>query len=232
MPRLWRMLEKNDGNSLACMREMCNPTKKVSDFSKVTEREMLAFEDACCLCNLAYFPAEVVKAVDDCTKAELDNAEWRAKHIYWKKPGDLTFDKFEIHFWQNVYGFLHKPDLVWKLIDVQKYDTQVYIFCDSERLTLAWRGTESATDALIDLRLRQVDWPFNENVHGMVHRGFAMAYGSARDIVKQQCLEFINLKKPKMINITGHSLGAALCAINCIDFTVLYYTAHQGTKSE
>merc|ERR1712130_290582 len=32
--------------------------------------------------------------------------------------------------------------------------------------------------------------------------------------------EFINLKKPKKINITGHSLGAALCAISCIDFTI------------
>jgi len=198
---------------------MCKPTKRLSDFSKVTERQMLSFEDACCLCNLAYYPTEVVKAVDDLgTKAELHNAEWRAKHIYWKKPGDTKFTDFQINFWENVYDYLHQPDLIWKLIDVQRYDTQVYIFCDSERLVLAWRGTESGTDALIDLRLRQIDWPFNKNVHGMVHRGFALAYGSARDIVRKQCLEFIKLKKPKMINITGHSLGAALCAINCIDF--------------
>ena len=84
---------------------------------------MLEFEDACCLCNLAYFPSEVVKAVDECTKAQIDDPQWRVKNIYLKKPGDIVFDKLEVHFWENVFNYLHKPDIVWKLIDVKTFDT-------------------------------------------------------------------------------------------------------------
>ena len=45
-------------------------------------------------------------------------------------------------------------------------DSEAYIFCDNETLTIAWAGTDSIKDVVADLQYSFVDWPHNEDVKG------------------------------------------------------------------
>ena len=56
--------------------------------------------------------------------------------------------------------------------------------------------------------------------------GYLNAYGSISSKLRQVCHEIIQRRKVKEIEITGHSMGAALCAINALDFKV--YLDSQG----
>ncbi|RAP75571.1 lipase family protein [Paenibacillus montanisoli] len=81
---------------------------------------------------------------------------------------------------------------------------------------LAFRGTSSPTDWVMDMIAQQVPFKPVKN-GGYTHRGFTEVYMSARD----QFLRLLDqVPKDKPLFVTGHSLGGALATLASLDIAV------------
>jgi len=199
-------------------------TKKLSDFTKYSKADMLEFAGAAYLAEIAYLRESMVKYLESCSLANfLTDFHWKWYEI---SPKKFSPERFDV-LW-NAWKFLHQnrsdasvgKKVVWK--HIEKKDVELYVFCDGERLTISWRGTEadSFNDIKADLKFRKKSWPYNsEWKDGKVSRGFLDCYAEVRTELQKVVENFMDRYKPKAIDITGHSMGAALAGINCVDFT-------------
>ncbi|MDT8861312.1 lipase family protein [Alkalihalobacillus sp. MEB130] len=94
-----------------------------------------------------------------------------------------------------------------------------FILESKKSVIIAFRGTDSNPDWMVDAEVAQVPFPYTkETCH--VHEGFSAIYQSCRDDI-MDTLENIPLKK--QIYVTGHSLGAALATLCSMDLTTHGY---------
>lgn len=83
-------------------------------------------------------------------------------------------------------------------------------------IVVSFRGTQTDTDWISDLRYGQVPYPYVKNA-GKVHSGFLDVYKSCRD----ELIDILRTLSPsKPIFITGHSLGGALATLHALDVAV------------
>ena len=96
-------------------------------------------------------------------------------------------------------------------------DAQAYIFhTDTEYdVVVAFRGTSSKKDVLIDMNIRRVIPEFckQHNITARIHKGFYLQYESIRDKLMQH-IESSNVKR---VLVSSHSLGAALGTLFSLD---------------
>lgn len=96
-------------------------------------------------------------------------------------------------------------------------DAQAYIFNDDPDydLVVAFRGTSSKKDVLIDMNIKRVVPEFckERNIHVRVHKGFYLQYESIRNKLMKH-MESPNIHR---VLVASHSLGAALGTLFSLD---------------
>jgi V8-like Glu-specific endopeptidase len=83
-------------------------------------------------------------------------------------------------------------------------DTQCFVASTPQNILVAFRGTESAGDWLIDLDVAGSSRPY-----GDVHRGFLRAFQAVEPLLLMHLAELPN----RALVLTGHSLGGALATV-------------------
>lgn len=86
-------------------------------------------------------------------------------------------------------------------------DTQAFMTHNDKVVVLSLRGTAGGTDTLRDLDARQVP---HESGAGEAHRGFYLAYESAKKFVTRYLREF---HTNQTLLVCGHSLGGAIALL-------------------
>lgn len=126
--------------------------------------------------------------------------------------------------------YRHEPLFFDRLTDVQFFsdpvtDAQCVCMRDPENNTVyvAFRGTSSRRDILVDLWIQKAPFPFftpedqKKYKDVKIHRGFLCQYLSLRDEILTYILRFQS--SVKKVVFTGHSLGGALSSIASLDAT-------------
>lgn len=122
---------------------------------------------------------------------------------------DFEADNIKLH----PHRFINKPH------------AQCWIFNDTEMI-VCFRGTDSWTDVLINLKCLPHAFHVGDEYCGIVHRGFWEYYMSLR----QDVVEEIATMKPKKVVFVGHSLGGCVmllaleCALNYKSIKTECYT--------
>ena len=106
-------------------------------------------------------------------------------------------------------------------------DCEVYICDYQDTITVCFRGTESYTDILIDLKILQVKFviPGIENEdYPQVHSGFNQQFESVKQRIQLKIDELLDINdkhnKNKKVIFTGHSLGGALATLSSLYFKI------------
>lgn len=121
--------------------------------------------------------------------------------------------------------------LGYRLLDVSKSAaTGTYAFCalhqGQNTVVIAFRGTEptDVRDVGTDLLALPTSWG---DGGAMVHAGFALAYGSARDDVARWVT---TLSAGTRLTLVGHSLGAALATLAGTQYPQAHVTTIGGPR--
>jgi len=181
---------------------------KIPDFSQTTAEQVNEWIEVCNFCCLSYASEFVLNAIQQATEEQITSREWMEEKKCWN-----------MKFWLSAWKFLNRPGMTWKKFKCPDEDTDAFIFCDNDRLTICWRGTESTKDWMNNIKISTTPWPHNKDVKGEVHLGYLEAYNAIRDVVRAECEKMIAERNIKVIEVTGHSMGSALAAICCLDFT-------------
>jgi triacylglycerol lipase len=135
--------------------------------------------------------------------------------LFLAQCSQLAYEQYE----QN--GFFQVPDS-FKLVHSFKarsfYAEEWFGFIieSSDAVIVAFRGTQSDTDWISDLRYGQVPYQYVQNA-GNVHAGFMDIYRSCRDGIMNV---LTSLSPSTPIFVTGHSLGGALATLHALDLAV------------
>lgn len=123
-------------------------------------------------------------------------------NLSYKTPSELA-DIF------NIYG------LTYIFVENKDTDAQCYIFYNTFKIYICFRGTSSKKDVMIDLRVAQSSF-IDEDVK--VHSGFLEQYLSLKPLL----LHHLNNigRYYKEIVVCGHSLGAGLATIAAVDLSI------------
>lgn len=101
-----------------------------------------------------------------------------------------------------------------------------FVSTKEESIFLAFRGTADISEAIIDLMMTQVPYPFVED-GGMTEQGFTSLYSEVNDSIPEKISELIDTGNFSRLFITGHSLGGALAVLAVPD--LLYNASSVGT---
>jgi len=210
-----------DGSLPDALRRVCTGYAEVDipDFTQYTMEQVDEWIDVCNFCCLSYATDDILINIKHATAEQIVDTKWIDENT--TLVGDKTPEyQGNLKFWKKVWTFLNVPNLTWKKFKEVEHDTDVFIFCDDERITIVWRGTESIEDVIIDVEFGFVKWPHGNNVKGKVHYGFLGAYDAVRNQIRTECEKLIMERNITQIDITGHSLGASVATFNCLDFTL------------
>ncbi|ARK30201.1 lipase family protein [Halalkalibacter krulwichiae] len=109
----------------------------------------------------------------------------------------------------------YKNILSFKALAMGKEEWFGFILESKKNIIIAFRGTESNSDWIIDAEVSQQTFPYtNMNDLPLVHAGFLTTYSSCREAITHSLK---NVSRSKPIYVTGHSLGAALATICALD---------------
>ncbi len=98
--------------------------------------------------------------------------------------------------------------------DIEKTNTELYIFKRENNLYIVFRGTESIRDVMYDFMIIKKKFPKNMKTffRPKVHGGFLYAFQSAEKKLFSK-IQSLLMEDKYQIYITGHSLGAALATL-------------------
>lgn len=136
---------------------------------------------------------------------------------------ELTYEQykqngiFEIpDGFQYVQGFQGKT--------IQTTDWFGFILESEDTIIVAFRGTQTDTEWIIDSLVNQKPYPYALN-SGNVHNGFLSIYESCRDSIMDM---LVSLPAHKKLLATGHSLGGALATLHILDARINTAFAQYG----
>ncbi|KHF38949.1 hypothetical protein LQ50_18095 [Halalkalibacter okhensis] len=90
-----------------------------------------------------------------------------------------------------------------------------FILESKNSVIIAFRGTDSDPDWIVDAEVSQIRFPFIKETY-YVHEGFSTIYQSCRDHIIDT---FDQIPLKKKIYVTGHSLGAAVATLCAFDLS-------------
>ncbi|KAJ3218348.1 hypothetical protein HK099_005102 [Clydaea vesicula] len=94
---------------------------------------------------------------------------------------------------------------------------------DMKAIIVAFRGTLSIRNAIVDLTLDQVPLSNTDSSSKiMVHKGFQVTYHAVRDIVRDTVAKLLKQYPGSHIRTTGHSLGAATATVAALDLAFFF----------
>ena len=124
---------------------------------------------------------------------------------------------------QQVYDGVHKD---WRKLDARVVEdrsmkTRAITYIREGDLYIAFRGTDNAKNALLDLAaVYPVELANSDPIKGTLCGGFILAYQSLRESLLDDVKRRMNESSFKGVYLTGHSLGGAMatyCAIDLAD---------------
>ena len=106
-------------------------------------------------------------------------------------------------------------------------DSQMYVCKYDGKLSITFRGTESARDILTDLNILQVKMPLRhmkEEDLPEVHWGFYNQFKELKPDLDKIVKDYVNDTKiiSKEVVFSGHSLGGALATISALNYAFEY----------
>ncbi len=143
-----------------------------------------------------------------------------------KKPFDLNLaaelmDVCVAVYMDDTHDKLEKLGYkVQLMIDEPSTDTQGAIMTNEHKIIVAFRGTTSSRDVLIDLNA--LVRPFPEgHPRSLVHQGFLLAHASVRNKVVDVLRGLLSSDRRRLI-FTGHSLGAAIATLSAVEAAMVF----------
>lgn len=128
---------------------------------------------------------------------------------------ELTYEQYKQNgIFQIPDGFQYVQGFQAKAIQTTEWFG--FILESEDTVIIAFRGTQSDPDWVIDSLVNQKPYPYASN-SGSVHNGFLSIYESCRDSIMDM---LVSLSSHKTLLVTGHSLGGALAALHILDARV------------
>lgn len=125
---------------------------------------------------------------------------------------ELTYDQYKQNgIFQIPEGFQYVQGFQAK--GIQTTEWFGFILESKDSIIVAFRGTQTDSDWMIDSLVNQRSYPYACN-GGNVHNGFLSIYESCRDTIMDT---LTSLSSHKTLFATGHSLGGALATLHILD---------------
>lgn len=101
-----------------------------------------------------------------------------------------------------------------------RVDSQAYVIEMDTGLWLAFRGTHSATDAVMDLQIEQE--PLTAANLATVHTGFLRQFKALESLLDAQVHPYMQSESSRLLYVSGHSAGAAAGTIAAYVYACVY----------
>lgn len=136
---------------------------------------------------------------------------------------ELTYEQYKQNgVFQIPDGFQYVQGFQAKALQTTEWFG--FILESEDTIIVAFRGTQTEPDWVIDSLVNQKPYPYALN-SGNVHNGFLSTYESCRDTIMDM---LVSLPAHKTLLATGHSLGGALATLHILDARVNTAFAQYG----
>ena len=158
-------------------------------------------KDFCKLCNISYLPGQDVI------------------ESFYCRP-------FNTNDNCSVFYNCDKPPILYS----RGRDSQMYVCKYDNKLSITFRGTESARDILTDLNCIQIQMPLKnmkEDKLPQVHWGFYNQFSELKPEMDKIIKDYFEDYNPEIDNLkeiifSGHSLGGALATVSALNYSYEY----------